>query len=189
MGTAFGFLKNPKNRYGREKEDGHLSTDRAESMRESFVSQEFWGEHGKERTEEESIYDEAEIPVVMAETAVEEMEETEKEEEKSCQEEGSDDGIEQRIGRIVVAPILITEERVLDEGSRESLDESAWQVAVIHFGREDGDMGGAGFEIFRMRYEEVVEHRGGCDEGAQNEGETVFPEASKEMFVRKHECR
>ena len=105
------------------------------------------------------------VAVVITQTAIEESEEAEEEHAESGQEEGADDRIENRIGRIIVSPILITEERVFDEGCRESLDEGSWKIAVIHFRGKNGDVGGSGFEIFGMGDEEMEEHRGGCDEG------------------------
>lgn len=179
----FGFPGEPENRYGSKEKDWYLGADGAEGVREPFIGEEFWCEHDEERSEKKGIYDETKVTVVIAQTAIEESEEAKKEHTESGQEESADDGIENRIGRIVVSPILITEERVLDEGCRKSLGEGSWKIAVIHFRGENGDMGRSGFEIFGMGDEEMEEHRSGCDEGTENEDESVFPEAPKEAFV------
>lgn len=158
-------------------------------MWKTFVGEEFRCEHGEERTEEECVYDETEIAIVVAQTTIEESEKTEENQAEPRKEECSDDRIEDGIGRIVVSPVLVTEECVLDERCRESFDESAWKIAMIHFRREDGDMSGARFEVFGVGDEEVIQHRSSRDEGAQNEGEPMLPEALEEMFIREKQCR
>ena len=47
-GSVFGFLGEPENRYGSEEKDRYLGADGTESVRESFVGEEFWCEHGEE---------------------------------------------------------------------------------------------------------------------------------------------
>lgn len=111
------------------------------------------------------------------------MEKTEEEYTESGQEKGTDDGIENRIRRIIVSPILIAEERIFDKGCREGLDEGSRKIAVIHLRGENGDVGGSGFEIFGMGDEEVKKHRSGRDEGTEDEDKSVFPEALEEVFV------
>ena len=84
-------------------------------MGESFVGEEFWHEHDKKRAQEENIAEETEVAVTIAETFSEESDGLPDNKEEASQEERAHKGIEDRIGRIVVAPVLIAPKVILDE--------------------------------------------------------------------------
>ncbi len=43
--------------------------------------------------------------------------------------------------------------------------------------------------MFRMRYEEIIEHRCGRYSCSEDENSCVFPIACKEAFIGENECR
>ena len=140
MAGPRGFFDQPEHRNGCEEEDRDLGTDRAERVGQAFIGEEFGCQHGEERSEEEEIDDEAEISVGEAQAPVEEVEGLPEQDEESGEEEGADDWIKYRIGRVVVAPVLIPEEIVFDERDRKSLGHGSPKIALVNFRRKHGDM-------------------------------------------------
>ena len=84
-------------------------------MGEPFIGQEFRHEHDKKRAQEENIAEETEVAVTIAETLPEEGDGLPDNKKETGQEERAHKGIEDRIGRIVVAPVLIAPKVILDE--------------------------------------------------------------------------
>ena len=117
------FVENPENWYGSEKKNRYLGTDGAESVRESFIGEEFRSEHSEERSKEEGVNNKMKISVSVADSPIEESEELEKKHTKSGEEESTHYWIKYGVWRVIVSPILITEKIVFDERCGEGLGE------------------------------------------------------------------
>lgn len=117
-----------------EEEYRHLGSDGTKGMRKSFVSQEFRREHDEEDDEEECVPGEMRVVLFEAQAGNEESPGLSEEEKESGEEESADDGIEDRIWRVVVAEILIADEIIFDEGEAERFREGAEEIPMIHFG-------------------------------------------------------
>lgn len=152
-------------------------------MRQSFVGQEFWHEHDEEGTQEKDVGDESGITVAFSEAEAQQGDGLPDEEEKAGEEESANKGIEDGIGRIVVAPVLVTPEIVFEERKSKGLGYGAEWVTVVDVWVEDGDVGRAGLKVFRMSNEKIIEHGGGGEKSTADEDEGMFPEAFEEMFV------
>lgn len=118
---------------GREEKDGNLGTDGSESMGEALIRQVFRGEHDEEDDEEEGIAREVGMVFPGAQTQAEESPGLTEKEKESGEKAGADDGVEDGIGRVIVAEILIADEIVLDEGESERFPESTPDITVVYF--------------------------------------------------------
>ena len=128
------------------------------------------------------------IVILVADTGHEEHPCLSEKEEKSCEKQRPDDGVEDRIGSVIVTEILIADEIILDEREAECFSESSERIAVIYFRREDGYFFGAIDEVVRV-FVEIVEHRARGDAGGENKYERMSPEPSEKIFVGKNQNR
>lgn len=87
-------------------------------------------------------------------------------------------------------PIHITDEGVLDKGKAECLGEGEREIALIYFGRKNGDGCRSRREILRVGRKFKDNGRGG-DHHSENEYERVFPVLRKEISIGDDaaECR
>ncbi len=171
--TAYPFAK-PQKRHRGDKEDEGLSADRAKGVREPFFGQEFRNEHSRESAEEEECDQEVAIAIGVFPTTPREEEESHYKKDASREEERARHEVEEGIGRVVVAPVHIADEGVLDKGERESFPEGKREIPVIHVGRKNRDGGGARGEVLGMCREFVNDGRG-CDRHTKEKDERVFP--------------
>lgn len=106
----------PEKRHRGDEEDEGLGADRAEGVRESFLGQEFRNEHSRESAEEEERDQEVAIAIGVFPTSSREEEESHYKKDASREEERARHEVEEGIGRVVVAPVHIADEGVLDKG-------------------------------------------------------------------------
>lgn len=129
-----GFASEPGDRNERDEVDGHLGPDRSERMGQAFLSKEFWHEHDEKRREQEPVSDEPFIPELLAEAKPEKLHRFPDDEQEPGKEESSSHRIKDRIGWIVMAPILIAPEIVFHERKAEGFAESSPEIAFIDLG-------------------------------------------------------
>ncbi len=87
-----------------------------------------------------------------------------------------------------MAEVLITNEIVFDEGEAKCFPESAPEVTMIHFRREDRDIFRAIGEMMRVLVE-IIKHWARGDAGGENKYESVLPKSLEEIFVGKNQNR
>ncbi len=84
-------------------------------MWQSFVCQELRHEHDQEGDQEKRVCDELRIGAVLTEPFPKEAEQEDDREQETSEKGDAGDRIENRIGRVVVAPVHVADEIVLDE--------------------------------------------------------------------------
>lgn len=118
-------------REGREEEDWHLGSDGAERMREAFPGQVFRCEHDEKNDKEKGVAGEMRMVFAGSDSHHEELPRLSEEKEEAGEEEGADDGIEYRIGCVIVTEILIADEIILDEGEAKCFRERTEEVSMV----------------------------------------------------------
>jgi hypothetical protein len=106
-------------------------------MGETLVGQEFGYEHGKERPEEKDVSEETEVTIAITQSLTEQGNGLPDNKEEAGEEKGADKRVEYWIGWVVVAPVLITPEIVLEKRDRKSFGHRAPEIIMVDFGRED----------------------------------------------------
>lgn len=121
----------------REKEDERLRADGAECMRKAFVREKFGNEHDEKSRKEQRVHGELEIASLFTKSITEQFYEQGNREDEPREEKRADDGIEYRIGRIIVPPVHVSDEVVFDEREAEGLEERSGEVSAVRLGRKD----------------------------------------------------
>lgn len=137
MTAAFiskGEIEQKKRRKGGEEKNRHLSPDRSESMRESFIGEKFRCEHHEKNDEEKCIARDMRIVFKRAEACEKQSPCLTKEKEESCEEKSADNRIENGVWRVVMPEILISDEIVFDERKTKRLSEGSKEISVVHLG-------------------------------------------------------
>lgn len=183
---ASGIFYQPHDGYRRHEEDRRLGADSPQGMREPLLREEFRHEHHKERDEEESRTGYGRIAHAFSEPPAEPLHQVIPEVTEASEEEDAGEWIEDRVRRVVVPPVLIAPEVVLDEREAECLGKGPPEVAPIHFRREDRDGPGARGQVLGVGGK-LIDEGCGSYRSAEDEGQTMLPEALEEVFVGEDE--
>lgn len=84
-------------------------------MGETLVGQELRHEHDKERPEEKDVSEETEVTIAIAQSLTEQGDGLPDNKEEAGEEKGTHKRVEHWIRWVVVAPVLITPEVILEE--------------------------------------------------------------------------
>lgn len=126
------FLQNPECRYGSHQKNRYLCPDRAKCVWKAFSCKEFGDKHGEERAEQKEIEYEARVSIMIADTPADECDGLPESEEESSEKKSPDKRIKNRIRRIIVTPILITEKIVFDKRKRNCSCERSEYISMIY---------------------------------------------------------
>lgn len=128
---------NPEYGNSRKQKDRYLSSDRAKRMGETFIRKELGGEHGKERTKKEEINNEPEVSVGKTKATVEKPERLPEKNEETRKKTCAYHWIENRIGRIIMTPVLVSKKIVFNKRNGKGFRYGTPEVPVIHFWIKD----------------------------------------------------
>ena len=172
----------PEERCRGDEEDDRNRADGSKRVRQTFVSQEFRHQHDEKPAQKQEIDGEFAIAILVSQSSDEKLDGSRDEIEEADQEGDTGNRVENRVRRIIMAPVLIADEIVFDETEAERFTERSPEIAVIDLGGENRDGVGATEEMMRILIK-VPEHRRGDDEGGDYEDERMLPVYLEEVFV------